>query len=185
MAEVKKTGTKIAEREALNAAGESQSDYTEAVRAQYTYLPSGKVITWDFAHIPEPVERAFAIEGFLNKVGHAANVKNKADYKGYSVEQMNKVVDAELDAFLENAIEGGWTNREGGNEINLAAVLEAFAELRGATVEQARAAWETYSDDNKTRVRTNPKIKAIIAQKRADKAAKLAGEAGGDELPAL
>jgi hypothetical protein len=177
--------TKIADRLALNAAGEDQSDYTEAVCARYVYLATGKTVERDFSHIDDPIDRAFAIEGFHNKVGHAANVRNAPEHKGASAEVINRVVHESLDAFMENISEGGWTNREGGNEVNLKAVLEAFAELRSASVEDAAAAWETYTDEQKTRIRTNPRVKAIVARKRAEKAAAMATNASASDLPTL
>jgi hypothetical protein len=205
--ETKKPGTKISERKALNAAGEDQVDYTEAQRAVYQHIESGASIEWDFSpYIAaminggiEPalarVTAAFGIEGFITKAGHAVNKATKGANADGNVK-------AALTAFLANAQEGGWTNREGGQEVNAAAVIAAYAEIMAqhmnVPVEEmlprVTLGWQGGKKDDGTEVapwpeakkqgiRADARVKAVVARHRADKLEAAARAAAGDAAP--
>jgi len=63
--------------------------------------------------------------------------------------------------------------------------VEALAKLKDASVEAAAVAWPGYTDEMKTRIRSNPQIKALIAEARAAKARAAAGAAPAQDLPDL
>lgn len=198
---------KVSDKYALNAQGEDCADYTEATIARYTSILGDKPsVQMDFAPqlaamiaggIAEPLSKvtvAFAIEGFLNKAGHASNKARNNKVGGVKVPLDERT---ELEAFLQNALEGGWTNREGGNEVNVQGLWEAYAEFRNADVEAVKRAWQGYTKEDgtivapwteaqKKAVRDNADVKAIVDRRRAEKsanAARLAREARGETAP--
>jgi hypothetical protein len=178
-AEAKTEKRKVNEKDALDAAGNPVSDYTEAVSARITHLATKASTSRSFAHIPAPIDRAFAIEGWLNKAGHAVNSATNGP-------NADNDVQSALDAFTANVDEGGWTNRSGGNEVNLAAIQAAFAQMRGADVERVKELWPTFTDEQKAGIRANPQVRLLVQEAKTAKLRALAGTAAAtDSLPAL
>ena len=173
---------KVNEKDALNAKGESVSDYTEAVACRMKHLATGATVFKDYSHyvgVVEPVDIAFMIEGRLNKWGHAVN-------KATNGPNADGDVAAAFEAFEANAAEGGWTNREGGNEVNVLAIQTAYAELGGYPLEKVQAAWTTFTDEQKQAIRKNGQVKAKVDAARAAKsAAAAAAAAAPPALPML
>lgn len=188
-----------------------QTDYTEARIARYQSVveATGKpAIEMDFtpqydAMVSGGIEAglaavtvAFAIEGFLTKAGHASNKARNGD----NADGNEK---GALEDFLANALEGGWTNRQGGNEVGVQKVWEAYAELRNVPVERVQQVWNGYTDENgnvvagysdadKKAVRSNTEVRAIIKKKEWEKAEALrqaaktaAGDAPAAALPGV
>lgn len=206
--ETKKDGTKISERKALSATGEDCADYTEAERALYQHIESGASAEWNFrpqidamisAGVDPAIARvviAFAIEGFITKAGHAVNKATKgANADGN--------VPAALAGFLQNAQEGGWTNRQGGNEVNAAAIIAAYAEVYAThqnmdvaeVLPRVKLGWEggtkedgtqvpPWPESKKVGIRADARVKAVVARHRAEKLA-AAAAAQADKATAL
>lgn len=170
--------SKIADRDAIGPDGKPTSDYTSATSARYTFLagvPDGEKvgIERDFSHVSDPVDRAFAIEGFLNKVGHAVNKAKNTDGGDW------QDVRGALEAFEATINAGDWTNREGDPFAGTATLLTAISRARGKTEEALRAAMESGKLDDKrlAELRKQPDIKAAIDAIRAERSAAKAKEA--------
>lgn len=209
MAEDAKKNTKIADRLALNSAGEPQNDYTEATVALYKHIKTGAEARFDYGPAQQAmvaggydatlakVVTAFAIEGFITKAGHATN-------KATNGSNPTGDVPTALKEFMANALDGGWTNREGGQEVNAAAIQAAYAELLatqgGGDAEELlpriKLGWEggtkadgtvvqPWPEAKKQGIRANAQVKAIVARHRADKLAAAAATAEQQPLPTM
>lgn len=83
-------------------------------------------------------------------------------------------------AVIDQLYEGKWNaDREGGVP-RLAELAEAIARIKGVAVEAAMKAVEAGTDEQRKAWRSNAKVKAVIAQVRAEAAAK-ALEAAGEQ----
>ena len=203
--------TKISERRALNSAGEDQADYTEAQIAEYEHIKSGAKARFDYRPAIDAmiaggfdktlakVVAAFAIEGFITKAGHAVNKATKGTNPTHDVPRA-------LREFMDNALDGGWTNREGGQEVNAAAIMQAYAEylasLPNATesaeqlLPRVKLGWEggqkadgtvvqPWPEAKKIGIRSHPQVKANVLAARARKAQAEADKAPAPDLPSI
>lgn len=149
----------IAIRQYLNAAGE-ECDATDVARAAYSIrqFPE-RVFYWDVT-AQTPIGRAYEADGFLNKMGHAANKrKNRLD-----MAEALEIVQEEYDAYMR----GEWPDRAGGAPTD-GLVIEALARLKGRGLEEQKALWADYTDEQKTRARTNAQVQLAVAEIRAER----------------
>lgn len=104
---------------------------------------------------------ACAIEGWLNKASHATNKARNSNSDTTEAE--------ELRAYQETLRGGGWTNREGGNEINAKFYWQAYAEMKNSDPESVQMRWQgnhpdgrNYTDADKTAIRRHPQVQEIV-----------------------
>lgn len=194
-----KVSNKFALAKMENGSLEDQSDYTQANIARYESIIGEKPsVEQDFTPMREAMLKgglspelagmtvACAIEGWLNKASHASNKARNALKDDSREPEM-------LNAFKQQLLSGGWTNNQGGNEIGVKQVCEAYAEYRNADPESVYALWmgtakdengnprAAYTEADKARIRKDANVQAIIKRKASEKAAQRAKEAPKDD----
>lgn len=171
-------------RLALDAKGEDTNDLTQAVTGVYQYLEPDpadaekQIVVDEVRYEPEtddPTTRALAIFGFHTHCGNWINKAVNTDgLEGDDVKER-------LDEYRQMLAEGGWTNRKGEAEAGAAIFIKAFARLQGVDEDRIKTAWnESWDDEAKEAVKGDPKIKAIVAEIRAERAAERASKAEGE-----
>jgi hypothetical protein len=109
---------------------------------------------------------------------HGANQKIGDSFAGVKGNYAEGIANAQ--GVIDQLYAGEWTaDREGGAP-RLAELAEAIARIKGTDLEKTKAAVEKASDDQRKQWRGNAKVKAMIAQLRAEKAQK-ALEASGEQ----
>jgi hypothetical protein len=115
------------------------------------------------------MQRRLTVHGALQKIGDSyAGVKGDVGQAKTNVDSM-----------IEQLKDGKWKGDRGEAGPRLGELAEAIARIKGVTVEISRAAVEKATDDMRKDWRSNAKVKAVIAQIRAENAAKeleVAGE---------
>lgn len=135
---------------------------------------NGKVVSADSNKIPEETRKQLMLHGLAQKVGDSY-----AGAKGNFGEAIQSAEDV-----VEQLYAGVWKSArgEGDAKPRLAELAEAIVRIKQCTLEQATAAVEKGTDEQRKQWRSNAKVKAVIAQIRAEKAAKALEEAGEQEL---
>ena len=169
---------KRSNRLALTAAGKDTNDLTEAVTGEYQYVEKddeGKeqvLASVTFAPVTEDVmTRAFAVFGFQTHCGNWVNKLIKT--KGLEGAEVLEGIEE----YRQLITEGGWTNRQGEATAGAGIFIEAYARYRGVEEERVRAAWETWGEDDKDAIKSDPEIKALVQRIRAERAEAKAAEA--------
>ena len=134
---------------------------------------NGKTLSCDSNKIPEETRKQLMLHGISQKVGDSF-----AGVKGNYAEGMQNAQDT-----IDQLYAGVWkAAREDDARPRLAELAEAIARIKQVPLEAATAAVEKGSDEQRKSWRSNAKVKAVIAQIRAEKAAKALEEAGEQEL---
>lgn len=137
---------------------------------------NGKVLNVDSNAIPEETRKQLMLHGISQKVGDSF-----AGVKGNFAEGIQNAQDT-----IDQLLAGVWkADREGDARPRLAELAEAIARIKQVPLEAATKAVEAGTDDQRKGWRSNSKVKAVIAQIRAEKAAKAledAQKAGEKEL---
>lgn len=129
---------------------------------------NGKVLNFDLQKVPEATRLQLAMHGASQKIGDSfAGVKGNF---GEGVSNAQETIDQ---LYL-----GVWkAAREDDARPRLAELAEAIARIKQVPIEAATKAVEAGNDDQRKAWRSNAKVKAIIAQIRAEKAAAALEEA--------
>ena len=134
---------------------------------------NGKKLECDSNKIPEETRKQLMLHGVSQKVGDSF-----AGVKGNFVEGITNA-----QSTIDQLYAGVWlADREGDARPRLAELAEAIARIKQVPLEAATKAVEAGTDDQRKAWRSNAKVKAVIAQVRAEKAAKALEEAGEQTL---
>lgn len=135
---------------------------------------NGKVVEGDSNQFSDEIRKQLMLHGLSQKMGDSY-----AGAKGNYAEAIQSVEDV-----VEQLRAGVWraARGEGDARPRLAELAEAIARIKSVPVEAATAAVEKATDDQRKTWRSNAKVRAVIAQIRAEKAAKALEEAGEQEL---
>lgn len=135
---------------------------------------NGKVVDFDLNKVSQEVRDQLALHGASQKIGDSY-----AGVKGNFAEGEANAKDV-----VEQLYAGVWrASREDDARPRLAELAAAIARIKNVPLEQATAAVEKGTDDQRKTWRSNAKVKAVIAQIRAEKAAEAlaAAEASGEK----
>ena len=135
---------------------------------------NGTIVSTNLSDYSADIQKQFALHGISQKGGDSY-----AGVKGDFAEGI-----ANLKEVLANAKLGIWRagRGEGESRPRLGELAEAIARIKAVPVEQAMAAVEKATDDQRKDWRSNAKVKAVIAQIRAEAAAKALEAAGEQQL---
>lgn len=123
---------------------------------------NGTVLECEVGDLSPEIQTQLMLHGAAQKIGDSfAGAKGNFNV---GIESAKGVI--------EQLKAGEW--RGGGDEARprLAELAAAIARLRGAELEKVTAAVEKATDEQRKAWRSNPQVKAMIAQQRAEKAAK-------------
>lgn len=128
---------------------------------------NGKKLEFDSNKISDEMKKQLMLHGASQKIGDSF-----AGVKGNFVEGIQNAQDT-----IDQLYAGVWkADREGDARPRLAELAAAIARIKNVALEQATAAVEKGTDDQRKQWRSNAKVKAVIAQIRAEKAAEALAE---------
>lgn len=135
---------------------------------------NGKSLSLNVNELSVEIQKHLMLHGALQKVGDS--------YAGAKGNYSEAVENAS--GVIEQLKQGVWraARGEGDARPRLAELAEAIARIKSVELEKATAAVEKATDEQRKTWRGNAKVKAVIAQIRAEKAAKALEEAGEQEL---
>jgi hypothetical protein len=134
---------------------------------------NGEVVTCDSNQIPEDTRKQLMLHGISQKVGDSF-----AGVKGNYAEGIGNAKDT-----VTQLLAGVWkAAREDDARPRLAELAEAIARIKQVPLEAATKAVEAGTEDQRKAWRSNAKVKAVIAQLRAEKAAAALEQAGEQTL---
>lgn len=136
---------------------------------------NGKTVDFDLNRASEEIRKQLALHGASQKIGDSY-----AGAKGNYSEAVQSAQDV-----IDQLYAGVWrAAREDDARPRLAELAEAIARIKQVDLEKATAAVEKGTDEQRKSWRSNAKVKAVIAQIRAEKAAKALEEAekSGEQL---
>lgn len=134
---------------------------------------NGKSLDFDSNKCSPEIVKQLMLHGASQKIGDSF-----AGVKGNYAEGIQNAEDT-----IEQLYAGVWkAAREDDARPRLAELAEAISRIKGVPLEAATAAVEKGTDDQRKTWRSNAKVKAVIAQLRAEKAAKALEEAGEQTL---
>lgn len=121
--------------------------------------------------LPQEIQLNLALHGLSQKLGDSyASVKGDVN-----------AAKEKFAATLKQLLAGEWAaKREGEGSSKVTELAEAIARIKGVEVSVANAAVGKATDDQIKGWKANAKVKAVIAEIRAEKAAKRASKAEGD-----
>lgn len=123
---------------------------------------NGKALEFDLNKVSDDVRKQLALHGASQKIGDSF-----AGVKGNYAEGTQNAQDT-----IDQLYAGVWkAAREDDARPRLAELAEAIARIKGVELDKATAAVEKATDDQRKQWRSNAKVKAVIAQLRAEKAA--------------
>lgn len=129
---------------------------------------NGTVIELDSNKLGEDMRKQLMLHGISQKVGDSF-----AGVRGNFVEGVGNAQDT-----VDQLLAGVWkAARDDDAKPRLAELAAAIARIKDVPLEQATAAVEKGTDDQRKAWRSNAKVKAVIAQLRAEKAAAALQEA--------
>lgn len=129
---------------------------------------NGKVLSFDLAKVSEAIRLQLAMHGASQKIGDSF-----AGVKGNFAEGVGNAQET-----IDQLYAGVWkAAREDDARPRLAELAEAIARIKQVPIEVATKAVEAGNDDQRKAWRSNAKVKAVIAQLRAEKAAAALEEA--------
>ena len=151
-------------------------DYDLDTKTNFFKFGNGKELELACSELSEEMRVQLMLHGASQKVGDSF-AGAKGDFSA-GIAAAEDVI-AQLKA-------GVWkADREGDARPRLAELAEAIARIKQVPIEQATKAVEIATDEQRKNWRGNAKVKAVIAQVRAEKAAKAleeAEKAGAKEL---
>jgi len=135
---------------------------------------NGKTLDVDTNSFSEETRKQLMLHGASQKIGDSY-----AGAKGNYAEAIQAATDV-----VEQLLGGIWraARGEGDAKPRLAELAEAIARIKSVSIEAATAAVEKGTDEQRKQWRSNAKVKAVIAQVRAEKAARALEEAGEQTL---
>lgn len=134
---------------------------------------NGKSVEFDSGKVSPEILKQLALHGASQKIGDSY-----AGVKGNYAEGVQSAQDV-----IDQLYAGVWkASREDDARPRLAELAEAISRIKQVPIEAATAAVEKGTDDQRKAWRSNAKVKAVIAQLRAEKAAKALEEAGEQTL---
>lgn len=77
---------------------------------------------------------------------------------------------ADFNEVLTNLKSGKWGAERAAGEAGVALVVEALARIRNVAVADAQKLWDSRTDDQKTKIRANDQVKAMVATIQAERA---------------
>lgn len=172
---------KQAQAEAATSAGGSEAktkfcdkEYDLDTGINYFAFGNGKQLEFDSNRCSDEIRKQLMLHGAAQKIGDSfAGAKGNF---ALGIESAQDVID-QLYAGVWKAGRG-----EGDSRPRLAELAEAISRIKQVELERATAAVEKATDEQRKAWRLNAKVKAVIAQVRAEKAAKALEEAGETEL---
>lgn len=147
----------------------AEKSYDEEDKTFSIVFADGATAEVKLESLPANIVTLLALHGLSQKLGDSY-----ASVKGDVGEAKKK-----FEAVLNQLINGEWKKaREGGEGgAKVTELAEAIARYKGADIEKANAVVAKASAEQQKQWKANPKIKALIAEIRAEKAAKRAAEA--------
>lgn len=134
---------------------------------------NGEKVDFELDRCSDEIKLQLALHGASQKIGDSY-----AGAKGNFVEAKASAQDV-----VDQLYAGVWrASREDDARPRLAELAEAIARIKNVPLESATAAVEKGTEDQRKQWRSNAKVKATIAQIRAEKAAKALEEAGEQSL---
>jgi hypothetical protein len=138
-------------------------DYDLDTKEVFFKFGNGTELKLETSRVPEETRIQLMLHGASQKVGDSF-----AGVKGNFAEGIGNAQDV-----IDQLYAGVWkADREGDARPRLAELAEAIARIKQVPIESATAAVEKGTDDQRKTWRSNAKVKAVIAQIRAEKAAK-------------
>lgn len=134
----------------------------DTLTVEFTFN-DGTVRSVDLRSLPEEIQNRLMIHGMLQKGGDSY-----ASVKGNTAEGI-----ANLDKVIKNLQDNNWTagREEGEAKPRTTELAEALARIKEVDIATAQAAVEAADEDKRKAWRSHAKVKAVIAQIRAEKAA--------------
>lgn len=127
----------------------------------YLNFANGTKLEFDLEKVNGETQRRLALHGASQKIGDSfAGVKG--DF-GQGIGNAQKVID--------QLYAGEWEGEREGGGPRLAELSAAIARIKNVPLEKAAAAVEKASKEQRDGWRSNPQVKAMVAQIRAEKAA--------------
>lgn len=128
---------------------------------------NGKKLEFDSNKVSDEMKKQLMLHGASQKIGDSF-----AGVKGNFVEGVQNAQDT-----IDQLYAGVWkADREGDARPRLAELAAAIARIKNVPLEAAAAAVEKGTDEQRKAWRSNAKVKAVIAQIRAEKAAEALAE---------
>jgi hypothetical protein len=151
---------------------EKQYD-VDSLTVEFTFS-DGTTRSYALRELPEEIQQRLMIHGALQKGGDSY-----ASVKGNVSEGV-----ASLDKVFENLSGGRWTagREEGEAKPRTTELAEAFSRIKGVSIEEAQAAVEAATEDQRKNLRKHDRVKAVIAQIRAEKAAAKLAKSGAEDV---
>lgn len=135
----------------------------------YFTFGNGTKLELDSNSLNEEMRKQLMLHGISQKVGDSF-----AGVKGNYAEGIQNAKDV-----IEQLLAGEWkAGRDDSARPRLAELAAAIARIKNVELDKATAAVEKATDEQRKSWRSNAKVKAVIAQLRAEKAAKALEEAG-------
>lgn len=149
-------------------------EYDVDTGVNYFNFGNGKTLEFDSNRCTDEIRKQLMLHGAAQKIGDSF-----AGAKGNFALGLESAQDV-----IDQLYGGVWKagRGEGESRPRLAELAEAIARIKAVILERATAAVEKASDEQRKAWRLNAKVKAVIAQIRAEKAAKALEEAGEQEL---
>lgn len=134
----------------------------------------GEVVAGNIADFPVNIQKFLPVHGIMQKGGDSY-----ASVKGNVAEAKSNLKDV-----LDNLKNGLWRagRGEGESRPRLGELAEAIARIKQVEVAKALEAVTKATDDQRKTWRSNAKVKSVIAQIRAEAAAKALEAAAEEEL---
>ncbi len=151
-----------------------EKEYDLDTGVVYFSFGNGKMLEFDTNRCSEEIRKTLLLHGASQKIGDSF-AGAKQNY-AVGIESAQDVID--------QLLAGAWRagRGEGESRPRLAELAEAIARIKSVVIEKATVAVEKATDEQRKAWRLNAKVKAVIAQIRAEKAAKALEEAGETEL---
>ena len=169
------TGNQFTEGKPTPASGRipvAKKDYDVATGDLSVLFGDGTKREINLGDIPGHVVTHLAMHGLSQKLGDSyASVKGN----------IQKAIEL-FDNTLAQLKQGEWAKARGENEggARVTELAEAIARFKSVPIEKAQQVVANATDENVKAWKASPKIKAVIAQIRAEKAAKRAEEADAE-----
>lgn len=148
----------------------SNRDYDVDKKTAYFEFGNQRTLELNCGELPAEIQIQLMLHGAIQKVGDSY-AGAKGDYEG-AIANAQGVIDA-LKA-------GEWGVAGDEARPRLAELAEAISRIKGTDLEKTKVAVEKATDEQRKQWRSNAKVKATIAQLRAEKAQK-ALEAAGEQ----
>jgi len=151
-----------------------EKEYDEDTNVVSFVFGNGKQLELDINTLSDHMRKLLMLHGAMQKIGDSY-----AGAKGNFSEGVQAAQDV-----IEQLKQDVWraARGEGDARPRLAELAEAIARIKSVELAKATTAVEAATDDQRKTWRGNAKVKAVIAQIRAEKAAKALEEAGEQAL---